>query len=426
VIDRAEISVKAGDGGDGAVGFRREMYVPYGGPDGGDGGRGGDVIIRAVATVDSLRQYRRQRSYRAGDGGGGRGRKKTGKDGKDLVLEVPAGTTVTEIKDGENVINADLKNPGDKVVVARGGKGGWGNTRYKSSVNQAPRIAQRGEQGEEKKIQLNMSLIADAGIIGYPNAGKSTLLASASKARPKVADYPFTTLEPVPGVVETGMESFIMAEIPGLIEGAHLGKGLGHDFLLHARRTKVLVHLIDGTAPAPIENMMQVNRELGLFDQELARKPQVVTLNKIDLPEVRLRMDDIKSELDAAGVNVHLISAATGQGVDVLMKEVMEVLKAEGSREGSISGPVRVYRPKPREPRVSVRRAGDEYIIASPGLERIKGGPGVTADDLRGELSYQFKRMGIDKALEKAGARVGDKVRCGEFTWEWAPPEGKK
>jgi GTP-binding protein len=426
VIDRAEINVKAGDGGDGAVGFRREMYVPYGGPDGGDGGRGGDVIVRAVATVDSLRSYRRKKTYRAGNGGDGRGRKKTGKDGEDIVLEVPAGTTVTEIKDGENVLIDDLKNAGEKVAVARGGKGGWGNTRYKSSVNQAPRIAQRGERGEEKKIRLDMSLIADAGIIGYPNAGKSTLLAAASKARPKVAGYPFTTLEPVPGVVEIGMESFIMAEIPGLIEGAHLGRGLGHDFLRHARRTKVLVHLLDGSVPAPIENMMQVNQELGLFEPDLARKPQVVVLNKIDLPEVQLRLDDIKRGLAEAGVKVHEISAATGQGVDELMKEVMRALKAEAERETDKDGPVRVYRPQPKAPRVSVSRSGEEYIVVAPGLERIKGGAGITADDLRWEISYQFKRLGIDKALAKAGARDGDKVRCGEFTWEWAPPGGEK
>jgi GTP-binding protein len=412
--------VKAGDGGGGAVGFRREMYVPFGGPDGGDGGRGGDVIIRAVGSVDSLRRYRQKKLYRADSGRNGQGRKKSGRDGEDLVLEVPAGTVVTEMVDGVKVLVADLEKAGDEVTVARGGKGGWGNTRYKSSVNQAPRIAQRGENGEDRTVGLDMSLIADAGIIGYPNAGKSTLLAAASAAKPKVAGYPFTTLEPVLGVVEDGLESFILAEIPGLIEGAHLGKGLGHDFLRHAQRTRVLVHLLDGTTESPTDDMMRVNEELAMFDPALARKPQIVALNKIDLPEVRERLAGIRNELAGAGIRVHEISAATGQGVDGLMKEVMKVIRAETAGESGVPPKAKVYRPQPREAPVKVNRLGDEFIVTAPGLERIKGGAGVSTADLRWELNYQFKRLGVDKALEKAGVKEGDKVRCGEFSWEWS------
>jgi GTP-binding protein len=420
MFDRAEIKVKAGDGGEGAVGFRREMYVPFGGPDGGDGGRGGDVIIRAVGSVDSLRRYRQKKLYRADSGRNGQGRKKSGRDGEDLVLEVPAGTVVTEMVDGVKVLVADLEKAGDEVTVARGGKGGWGNTRYKSSVNQAPRIAQRGENGEDRTVGLDMSLIADAGIIGYPNAGKSTLLAAASAAKPKVAGYPFTTLEPVLGVVEDGLESFILAEIPGLIEGAHLGKGLGHDFLRHAQRTRVLVHLLDGTTESPTDDMMRVNEELAMFDPALARKPQIVALNKIDLPEVRERLAGIRNELAGAGIRVHEISAATGQGVDGLMKEVMKVIRAEAAGESGVPPKAKVYRPQPREAPVKVNRLGDEFIVTAPGLERIKGGAGVSTADLRWELNYQFKRLGVDKALEKAGVKEGDKVRCGEFSWEWS------
>jgi GTP-binding protein len=322
-------------------------------------------------------------------------------------------------EDGTEVLLADLEKPGDEVIVAKGGKGGWGNTHYKSSINQTPRIALRGETGEEHTIRLEMRLIADAGIIGYPNAGKSTLLAAASAARPKVASYPFTTLEPVLGVVELGLERFVMAEIPGLIEGAHLGKGLGHDFLRHAMRTKILVHLISGTSASPIEDMLRVNEELDLFAPVLARKPQLIALNKIDLPEVQELLEDIKGELAGAGVKAHYISAATGQGVSALMAEAMKVLKAEAASEKKVELPGKVFRPQPREPRVKVVREGNEYVIHAPDLERIIAGAGVTPSELRWQLNYQLNRIGANKTLERAGVKSGDKIRCGELTWEY-------
>ena len=333
MFDRSEIRVKAGDGGNGAVSFRREMYVPYGGPDGGDGGKGGDVIIGADESTDSLRAYQHNRLYRAENGNNGAGRQKHGKDGKDIILAVPPGTMIfAREEDGTKVLLADLGSAGEKFIVAEGGKGGWGNVHFKSSTNQAPRIALRGEKGEEKTIQLEMRLIADVGIIGYPNAGKSTLLAAASAAKPKIASYPFTTLEPVLGVVEIGLESFIMAEIPGLIEGAHLGKGLGHDFLRHAMRTKILIHLISGTSDTPAEDMIKVNNELAMFDPLLAQKPQIIALNKIDLPEVQEKLESIKEEFTGAGIKAHYISAATGQGVGELMAEAMKDIEGGGRR----------------------------------------------------------------------------------------------
>ena len=420
MIDKAEIAVKAGSGGNGVVGFRREMYVPYGGPDGGDGGNGGNVVVRADETIDNLRRYRQKKPHRAENGHNGAGNRKHGKDGEDLVLSVPPGTIVTSNEeDGTEVLLADLEKPGDEVIVAKGGKGGWGNTHYKSSTNQTPRIAQRGETGEERTVRLEMRLIADVGIIGYPNAGKSTLLTAASAARPKVASYPFTTLEPVLGVVERGLESFVMAEIPGLIEGAHLGKGLGHDFLQHAMRTKILVHLISGTSASPSEDMLRVNEELALFDPTLARKPQLVALNKIDLPEVQERLEEIKGEITGVGIKAHYISAATGQGVSILMAEAMKVLKAETAMEKRVELPVKVFRPQPREPRVKVTREGDEYVIHAPDLERIIAGAGVTPSELRWQLNYQLNRIGANKTLEKAGVKSGDKIRCGELTWEY-------
>ncbi|MDP2932061.1 MAG: Obg family GTPase CgtA, partial [Chloroflexota bacterium] len=249
MLDKVEIKIKAGDGGDGIVAFHREKFVPMGGPSGGDGGNGGDVIIQAAPGLDTLRVFKRKRFFRAADGENGSGSRKHGKRGVDLVITVPPGTMVALKTSG--AIIADLVEPGQQVVIARGGKGGWGNARFASPSNQAPRIAHKGEPGEEKSIVLELKLIADVGIIGFPNVGKSSLLAAASAARPEIADYPFTTREPVLGVVNVGGKSFVLAEIPGLIEDAHLGRGLGHDFLRHAARTRVFIHLLDGTSASP-------------------------------------------------------------------------------------------------------------------------------------------------------------------------------
>lgn len=426
MYDKAEIIVKAGDGGDGAVSFRHEKYVPYGGPDGGDGGRGGDVVVRTEGDVDSLRRYRQRRVYRAEKGKPGQGSRKHGRDGAGLNISVPPGTIVTAVTEDGEALLADLDKAGAEVVAARGGRGGWGNTHYASSTNQAPKIAQKGEKGEELVLRLEMRLIADVGIVGYPNAGKSTLLAAASAARPKVASYPFTTLEPVLGVVEIGLESFVMAEIPGLIEGAHAGRGLGTEFLRHAMRTRLLLHLVDGSSAAPLDDMECVNREIALFDPSLARKPQVVAVNKIDLPEVQERLDGLKSELNEACVRAYFISAATGKGVPVLMSAVHKALKAAAPEKPPAPAPLKVFRPTPAGARLSVSRAGDEFVVSAPGLERLTGGPNTTRDELLWQLKYRLKRLGLDRALEKAGARPGDKVRLGDMAWEWAGRGGER
>ncbi len=420
MFDKAEIKVKAGDGGSGAVGFRREKFIPFGGPDGGDGGSGGDVVVRAEDAMDSLRRYRQKRSYRAENGRNGGGNRKHGRNGEDLILAVPPGTMVTaDLSDGTGFLIADLEKSGDEAIVVSGGGGGWGNTHFTSSTNQAPHIAQRGETGEGRTIRLEMRLIADVGIIGYPNVGKSTLLASASAAKPKVASYPFTTIEPVLGVVEISLESFVMAEIPGLIEGAHRGRGLGYDFLRHAMRTKILIHLISGDSESPSDDMMRVNEELSLFDPYLAQKPQILALNKIDLPGVQERLDSIKREMSGAGIKAHYISAATGQGVSELMAEALKVLRAQAAVAERVKPPAKVFHPRPRESRFTVSRIGEEFVISAPNLERIFAGAGVTPADLRWQLSHQLNRLGVNKALEKAGVKAGDKIRCGELTWEW-------
>jgi GTP-binding protein len=347
MFDRTEIAVKAGDGGDGIVSFRREKWVPFGGPDGGDGGDGGDVVVKADEAVTSLRIFRQKRHFRAGDGKNGGDKKKHGRKGESLLLTVPVGTIVSHKSQiGGDTLIADLGQTGQQVVVAKGGRGGFGNAHFATSTNQAPQIAEKGEAGEENSIILELKLIADVGLIGYPNVGKSTLLAAVSAAKPKIASYPFTTREPVLGMVEVGLQSFVLAEIPGLIDGAHLGKGLGHDFLRHAVRTRVLIHLVDGSSSSPAEDMAQVNTELSLFDSALAKKPQLLVVNKIDLPEVKARLDEIKESFVAVGTKALFVSAATGEGIPELMTETMKILQSAPKPEASKRR--KVFRPQPR------------------------------------------------------------------------------
>jgi GTP-binding protein len=316
MLDKVEIKVKAGDGGDGAVTFRREKFVPYGGPDGGDGGKGGDVIVKADACIATMNFFHNHRLYKAENADSGRRKKQHGKNGADLVLAVPPGTVVQTLDDvGEPVLIADLAEPGQQMVVARGGKGGLGNSHFASSTNQTPRLAEKGIPGQEKDIILELKLIADVGIIGYPNVGKSSLLAAATAANPKIADYAFTTLEPMLGMVETADKRFVLCEIPGLIEGAHLGKGLGHDFLRHAVRTRVLIHLLDGSSSSPVDDMIAVNNELSLFDASLSRKSQIVVINKVDKDEVKGRVKELSKIFKSIGLTPHFVSAASGEGV---------------------------------------------------------------------------------------------------------------
>lgn len=402
--------------------FRREKFVPFGGPDGGDGGSGGDVVVVADPSVTDFRRFKRKRIYRAGRGGAGGSRKKHGSDGESVILAVPLGTVVLrgEPEIDEAVLIADLEQEGQRAVLAKGGKGGRGNIHFASSTNQAPKIAQGGGAGEEKSVILELRLIADAGIIGYPNAGKSTLLAAASAARPKIAGYPFTTLEPVLGAVEVGQQGFVLAEIPGLIEDAHLGRGLGHDFLQHVMRTRVLVHMVDGASASPVEDMGRVSAELGLFDSTLAEKPQLVAVNKIDLPEVRVRIAEIEKDFADAGVRVFFVSAATGEGVPELMAETVELLK----RETAAAEPVEkaagvVYRPQPKSRGISVHKEGDTFVVKVSKLERVITSTGLGDAEIRWQLRRQLTRMGAGKALERAGVKPGDRVRCGNVEMEW-------
>jgi GTP-binding protein len=421
MFDRVEIAIKAGDGGRGIVSFRREKFVPLGGPDGGEGGRGGDVIIRAESSISNLLHYQVNKVYQAEDGKSGGGQKKHGRKGASLVLTVPPGTVVTErdLVTGESLL-ADLMESGREAIAAQGGRGGWGNTHFASSTNQAPRIAQEGEVGEEKRIILELKLIADVGVIGYPNVGKSSLLAAASAAKPRIASYPFTTLAPVLGVAEVGQKSFVLAEVPGLIQGAHAGRGLGHDFLRHVVRTRVLIHLVDGGSASPVDDLRRVNEELRLFDSALAGKPQLVAVNKIDLPQVEEKLGSLTEAFSGAGVRPLFISAASGEGVDKLKAAALKLHEeAAGREKATESAAGKVFRPSPREAAVGVSREGDAWVVAAPDMERLVAGTDTRDAEARRQLQGQFNRLGLTAALKRAGVSAGDKVRLGRLEWKW-------
>jgi GTP-binding protein len=325
-IDEAIITVQSGDGGRGCVSFRREKSIPRGGPDGGDGGKGGDVVFITTSRKRTLYQFRFQKHFKAKSGAHGQGKRKTGKTGQDLVIELPPGTLVTDAET-EQIINDFIKS-GERLELAKGGRGGQGNARFKTSTNRSPRFAQPGEPGETKKVKLELKLLADVGIIGLPNAGKSTLITTVSSARPKIGNYPFTTLTPSLGVVETDRgEPFVVADIPGLVKGAHKGTGLGIRFLRHIERTRILVHLVDVSAidsDNPLHDYNTINKELAKYNQKLAEKPQIVVLNKIDLPDTRKAAKTFQSA--AKGKKVTLISALTGKGVDDLKLQIVQLL----------------------------------------------------------------------------------------------------
>ncbi len=361
MIDRVEIYVKAGDGGNGIVSFRREKFVPLGGPDGGDGGNGGSIYFIGEESVSTQLSFRYKKRFQAESGAHGKGKNMHGKMGEDLLVKVPLGTQVRlKTETGSGVLIADIVEEGQQVLVAKGGKGGKGNSRFATSTNQAPRVAEKGKPGEEKRLLLDLKLIADVGIIGYPNAGKSTLLSAVSQARPKIADYPFTTLEPVLGVVGVGYGSFVVADIPGIIEGAHEGRGLGLDFLRHIERTKALIHLVDGGSEDPVADFKKVESELVSYEPSLKDRSRLIAINKIDLPHVRDRMPRLEREFQELGVSVHFISAATGEGVNELMSKAWELVsKAPRLSARKEEEEFKVFRPRPLSDKKSAKR-GDE------------------------------------------------------------------
>ncbi len=416
-LDEVEIEVEAGKGGDGIVHFRREKYVPRGGPDGGDGGRGGDVVLYVDPHLNTLAPFRFQKRFRAENGGRGGPNNRTGKSAPPLRIPVPPGTLVYDADTGE--LLGDLTEPGQELVVARGGRGGRGNARFKGPRRQAPRLAERGEPGEKRRLRLELRLIADVGIVGVPNAGKSTLLARVTDAKPKIAPYPFTTLVPNLGVAfldET--QALVLADIPGLIEGAHKGLGLGHDFLRHIQRTRVLIHLLDGLAEDPVADFHQINAELALFDPKLAQKPQVVALNKMDLPEVQAKWPQVEKAIRDMGYDILPISALTGMNVKQLLWKAAELLKTapEPTLEEET---LPVFRPKEDPRAFTIERVEDGFRVHSKALERAAAMTYWEYPESVRRFQRILQTLGVDKALQEAGIRPGDTVYIGEYALEW-------
>ena len=424
LADRARIEVRAGRGGDGSLSFRREAHVPKGGPDGGDGGRGGDVVLRCDDSLRDLQSFRRRAHYRAQRGGHGQGALRHGADGDPLVVLVPSGTQV-ERWDGTRY---DLVRPGQEVTVARGGPGGRGNKRFATAVRQAPRLAEKGLPGEEGPVELHLKLLADVGLVGLPNAGKSSLLARLTRAQPKVAAYPFTTLEPVLGTIDADDRQIVVADIPGLIEGASAGAGLGHDFLAHVERTRVLVHVLD-LAPLdgsdPVANHAVIERELAEHDARLAALPRVLALSKADLvaPEVgEAAVAEWARRVDAP---VLLTSAATGRGLDELRRVLLAAVPvAEAEPEGAGEDEVAeyaVFRPAAGRSFEVERIAAGEWRVSGEAVERLVARHDLANEEALAHVEHRLGRMGVLAALERAGFEPGDDVEIGGVVFELDP-----
>ena len=430
LVDQAHVAIKAGDGGDGMATFRREKYVPRGGPDGGDGGRGGNVYLEVDPQLNTLLRFRFEQKFEADRGASGGSARKHGRDGKDLVIAVPPGTLVRTEIDGEPY-EVDLVVPGQRLLAARGGKGGLGNVHFATSTHQAPRIAELGQPGEELELQLELKLIADVGLIGFPNAGKSTLLSTISAARPKIANYPFTTLSPNLGVVEVGDQTFVVADIPGLIEGAHAGVGLGHDFLRHVERTRVLVHVVDaaGTdARDPLDDYHKINEELRLYQPELAERPQIVALNKQDVSEARAQVARFRRKLGLDKETLFPISAATGEGVQPLLQRVAALLREQpnplANRPRSSE---ELHWPIPvRDPNAfTVTREGAAFRVRGARIEQLVSMLNFAQQESVDRLQRVLERSGISQALRNAGVQEGDPVRIEKAELVWSEELGR-
>ncbi len=419
-IDEARINVKAGDGGNGAVAFRREAHVPRGGPSGGNGGKGGDVYLEADTQANTLIAFTHKMYFKATDGSHGSGKNQTGASGEDLIIKVPVGTVAYETESG--MLVADLTEPGQRVLVASAGRGGRGNWTFRSPVQQAPRIAENGEPGEERALRLELKLLADVGIVGIPNAGKSTLLSRISAARPKIADYPFTTLEPSLGTVLIDNRDMVWADIPGLIEGAHDGVGLGLKFLRHIERTRLVVHLLDGMSPDPLGDYGVINQELQLFNTLLAEKPQIVVVNKMDLSDVQVRWPTLAAGLKQRGVPEPMaISAVSGEGVQALLRRAADTL-AELPPPPKL-GDVQPLSPPTREEDMSFSIEHDmdgTWRVRGRRIERIVKMTRWEYYDAVMRFQRIMKALGITDALVQRGVEVGDTVRIGDKELEWS------
>ena len=415
-FDEAEIYVESGQGGDGMVHFHREKYKPRGGPDGGDGGRGGDVILAVNPNLNTLFNFQHRSKYQAENGKMGGPNNMSGKSAKDLIVEVPPGTLVYEEDSGD--LLGDLKDDFQQLVVAKGGRGGRGNQHFATSRNQTPRMAERGEPGEAKTLRLELKLIADVGIVGVPNAGKSSLLAVVTNAKPKIANYPFTTLSPNLGVAKLDVDTIlVLADIPGLIEGAHQGVGLGFAFLKHIQRTRVLIHVLDGLSEDPFSDFSQINSEMALFDEKIAEKPQIVAFNKMDLPMVQEKWPSVKNELTDLGYEVVAISTVTKENVRNLLWRATAML--EEAPEPTLEEALPVYKASEDPKAFTISQTEEGWLVRGEAIERAAA---MTYWEHR-ESVRRFQRLmeniGVEEALRKAGVEEGDNVFIGDYLLEW-------
>lgn len=418
--DEVQFDVKAGDGGNGAISFRHEKFVDKGGPDGGDGGDGGSVILVADHNTNTLSDLSHKKLYKAEAGDAGRGQKSSGKTAPDLLIKVPVGTQVLEVdpsKPKQPILMADLYKDGQKFIVAKGGAGGYGNYRFSRPSFQTPKFAELGEPGEEKTVLLKLKVLADVGLIGLPNVGKSTLLSVISNARPKIADYEFTTLAPNLGIVKMNDSSFMVADIPGLIEGASKGKGLGFQFLRHVERTRLLVHILDGTRPDPKADFTAINKELKTYDKTLASRPQIIVVNKSELLDepTKTKLNKIKFP---AQYPLFYISAGTNQGVRELVGEIAQTLQGLPVIQGENVGKVFTFSDVDNS-RFEVIKKGKKFIVTGSKQERLLIKTDLDNPQAFGRMLKVLNRMGVLAELKKAGAKFGDLVVVGKKEFEF-------
>ena len=420
-IDKAKIFIKAGKGGNGAISFRREKYIAAGGPDGGDGGKGGNVVFRVELGMTTLMDFKYKRKYAAQNGEDGMRRRRKGRSGDDIIISVPQGTIVKDAKSGR--IIADLSTPDKDYILARGGNGGWGNDHFATAVRQTPNFAKNGQPGDEREIILELKLLADVGLVGFPNVGKSTILSRTTKADPKIANYHFTTLEPNLGVVDLGdHRSFVLADIPGIIEGASEGVGLGHEFLRHIERTRILIHVVDVSSIEgrnPIEDFDIINSELSKYDMSLEDRPQVIAANKTDIIQDENIYNEFLAEMKKRGYEVYPISAATGAGVDELMQKVYEEL--------STLPPIQIFEPEAdieeefdmNNDGFTVRRENEYFIVEGSWIEAVGGSVNFSDNESLAYIQRALLNKGVIEELINMGIQEGQIVKIGDLEFEF-------
>ena len=427
MIDSTVIEVRSGNGGHGMVAFIREALLPRGGPGGGDGGHGGNIVLVADSSINTLTKFHWQPHFIARNGSNGQGHNKNGANGETVEVPVPVGTEVWVWEDSKDKeLIGELIHEGDQIIVAQGGRGGWGNAHFVSATHQEPLLAEAGGDGEVRRIRLNLKLLADIGLIGMPNAGKSSILTAISAARPKIADYPFTTIEPVLGVVNYRHKSFVAVDIPGLIKGAHQGVGLGDEFLKHIQRTRVLVHVVDGSEDNIVERIISINDEISRFDAELSKKPQILVINKFDLDEVSVLASEITESVESIkGLHSKIIfvSAATYAGIDELKHAMSDYLEQKHEEKPTFAvsnNDAVIIKPKVKKPeKIIVRNQNGSWRIVHQKAVRLARGSNLETWEARIQFQHRLEQLKVTKALRDAGIEIGDTVMVGDWEFNW-------